>query len=85
MIQLCEHASIISTEELPLPATAAKGPKEPMAVAAALKVPKEPLSVRRRLAKPPKTPKTPRAKTKSESETKTPDITDYLGQMLAYC
>jgi hypothetical protein len=59
---------VFFSEELPVPSPTT------------LKAPKEPLAVRRRLQKPPKTPKTTRAKTKSESEGKTPDITDYLGK-----
>ncbi len=44
------------------------------------KAPSEPLALRRRISNPAKTPKTSRAKTKSESETKPADVTDYIGE-----
>jgi hypothetical protein len=65
---LCDNALWTCSEELPLPPSAAQ------------KEPREPLALRRRISNPAKTPKTSRAKTKSESETKPADVTDYIGE-----
>jgi hypothetical protein len=57
----------------------------PLPAAAALpKAPSEPLALRRRMEKTTaKTPKLRRAK-KSETDSKAPDITDYLGEPSFY-